>query len=169
MILQGFRLSKILQGTAPAGGLIGKGERMAAKVGTEAKKKTSTQRQKEEEKRERAEKLEAQKSSLRNKLAAVDALRSGFEMPQLEGMEVEHTQYGPGTVTGQQGGVITVRYGDAEKKQKLPFVVAGGFMRLRDQALETQFLHMDDLDRQKDSLEKEIRYIQSLLSDLEKM
>ena len=142
---------------------------MTAKAGTETKKKTSTQRQKEEEKRERFEKLEAHKNSLQSRLAAVDALRSGFEMPQLEGAEVEHTQYGPGTVMKQQGAVLTVRYGEAEKKQKLPFVVSGGFMRLHDEAMETQLVHMEELDKQKSSLEKEIQYIESLLGDLEKM
>lgn len=142
---------------------------MTAKAGTETKKKTSTQRQKEEEKRERIERLEAQKNSLQSRLAAVDALRSGFEMPQLEGVEVEHTQYGPGTVVKQQGAVLTVRYGEVEKKQKLPFVVSGGFMRLQDEAMETQLVHMEDLDKQKSSLEKEIQYIESLLGDLEKM
>lgn len=142
---------------------------MTAKAGTETKKKTSTQRQKEEEKRERVEKLEAQKNSLQSRLAAIEALRSGFEMPQLEGMEVEHTQYGPGTVVKQQEAVLTVRYGEVEKKQKLPFVVSGGFMRLQDQAMETQLVHMEELDKQKNSLEKEIQYIESLLGDLEKM
>lgn len=142
---------------------------MTAKAGTETKKKTSTQRQKEEVKRERFEKLEAQKSVLQNKLASVDAHRSGFEMPQLEGMEVEHTQYGPGTVMKQQGAVLTVRYGEVEKKQKLPFVVSGGFMRLQDEAMETRLAHMEELDKQKSSLEKEIQYVESLLGDLEKM
>ena len=102
---------------------------MAAKAGAETKKKTSTQRQKEEEKRERSEKLNAQKSALESRLAAVEALRSGYEIPVLEGQEVEHTQYGPGTVVSQREAVITVRYGNVEKKQKLPFVVAGGFMQ----------------------------------------
>jgi ATP-dependent 26S proteasome regulatory subunit len=141
---------------------------MAAKAGTETRKKTSSQRQKEEEKRERSEKLNAQKDSLQSRLAAVEALRSGFEMPLLEGREVEHTQYGPGTVISQQGAVITVRYGETVKKQKLPYVVSGGFLLLRDDQLETQMVHMEELDRQKDSLEKEIHYIESLLSDLER-
>lgn len=142
---------------------------MTAKAGTETKKKTSTQRQKEEEKRERFGKLDAQRNSLQSKLAAVEALRSGFEMPQLEGAEVEHTQYGPGTVLKQQGAVLTVLYGDVEKKQKLPFVVSGGFMHLHDEDLETQLVHMEELDKQKNSLEKEIQYIESLLGDLDKM
>lgn len=141
---------------------------MTAKAGTETKKKTSTQRQKEEEKRERSEKLNAQKSALESRLAAVEALRSGYEIPVLEGQEVEHTQYGPGTVISQQGAVITVRYGNVEKKQKLPFVVAGGFLHLKDSETETQLVHMDDLDKQKASLNKEIQYINSLLGDLEK-
>jgi hypothetical protein len=148
--------------------MFGKGERMAAKAGTETRKKTSSQRQKEEEKRERSEKLNAQKDSLQSRLAAVEALRSGFEMPLLEGREVEHTQYGPGTVISQQSAVITVRYGETVKKQKLPYVVSGGFLLLRDDQLETQMVHMEELDRQKDSLEKEIHYIESLLSDLER-
>lgn len=148
--------------------MFGKGERMAAKAGTETRKKTSSQRQKEEEKRERSEKLNAQKDSLQSRLAAVEALRSGFEMPLLEGMEVEHTQYGPGTVVKQQDAVITVRYGETVKKQKLPFVVSGGFLKLQDTGLATQMTHMEELDRQKDSLEKEIHYIESLLGDLEK-
>ena len=148
--------------------MFGKGERMAAKAGTETRKKTSSQRQKEEEKRERSEKLNAQKDSLQSRLAAVEALRSGFEMPLLEGMEVEHTQYGPGTVLKQQDAVITVRYGETVKKQKLPFVVSGGFLKLQDTGLATQMVHMEELDKQKDSLEKEIHYIESLLGDLEK-
>ena len=148
--------------------MFGKGERMAAKAETETRKKTSSQRQKEEEKRERSEKLNAQKDSLQSRLAAVEALRSGFEMPLLEGMEVEHTQYGPGTVVKQQDAVITVRYGETVKKQKLPFVVSGGFLQLQDTGLATQMVHMEELDKQKDSLEKEIHYIESLLGDLEK-
>ena len=60
-------------------------------------------------------------------------------------------------------------YGDVEKKQKLPFVVSGGFMHLHDEDLETQLVHMEELDKQKNSLEKEIQYIESLLGDLEKM
>lgn len=143
-------------------------KRMAAKAGTETKKKTSTQRQKEEEKRERSEQLNKQKASLQSRLAAVDALRSGFELPMLEGKAVEHTQYGPGTVVEQKGAVITVQYGDVKKKQKLPFVVAGGFLHLQDEETETKLVQMDDLDKQKSSLDKEIQYLQSLLSDLEK-
>ena len=50
---------------------------MADKEGTEVKKKTLSQRQKEEEKREKIEKLNAQKESLGSRLAAVEALRSG--------------------------------------------------------------------------------------------
>jgi hypothetical protein len=143
------------------------GERMAARAGT-GKKKTFTQRQKEEEKRERSEKLNAQRDSLQSRLNAVEALLSGFEIPQLEGTDVEHTQYGHGTVIKQQDAVITVRYESGEKKQKLPFVVSGGFLHLNDPSLETQMAHMEELNRQKDSLVKEIRYMESLLGDLEK-
>lgn len=142
---------------------------MAAKAGTSTKKKTSTQRQKEEEKRERYGKLNAQKGSLLSRLTAVEALRTGYEMPQIEGEEVEHTQYGHGTVVKQQGDVITVRYEGVEKKQKLPFVVSGGFLHLQDASLETQFMRIEDLEKEKYSLEKEIQYIDSLLGDLEKM
>ena len=105
---------------------------------------------------------------MQSRLAAVEALRSGFEMPLLEGMEVEHTQYGLGIVVKQQDAVITVRYGETVKKQKLPFVVSGGFLQLQDTGLATQMVHMEELDKQKDSLEKEIHYIESLLGDLEK-
>lgn len=141
---------------------------MAAKTGSATRKKTSTQRQKEEEKRVKSEKITAQKNSLMNRLAAVDALRSGFEMPQLEGEEVEHAQYGSGKVTAQQGAVITVQYDGTAKKQKLPFVVACGILHLKDEKTETELTQMEDLDRQKDSLQKEIQYLDSLLGDLEK-
>lgn len=137
-------------------------------AGTETRKKTSSQKQKEEEKRAKAEKLNAQRDSLASRLAAVDALRSGFSIPDLEGTAVEHTQYGPGTVVQQQGAVITVQYGDSLKKQKLPFVVAGGFLHLQDEDVEVSLTRMEELDRQKDALEKEIHYIESLLADLEK-
>ena len=96
---------------------------MTARAGTGVnKKRTSSQRVKEEEKREKTEKLNAQKSALGSKLAAVDALRSGFEIPAIEGREVEHVQYGTGKVIRQDGAVITVQYGDMTKKQKLPLL-----------------------------------------------
>lgn len=141
---------------------------MAARAGTENRKKTSSQKQREEEKREKAGKLNAQKSTLESRLAALDALRSGFSIPDLSGAEVEHTQYGPGTVLQQQGAVITVQYEEGKKKQKLPFVVAAGFLHLQDADLEDSLWKMDDLDRQMDALRKEIGYYESLLGDLER-
>ncbi len=141
---------------------------MAEKEGTEVKKKTLSQRQKEEEKREKIEKLNAQKESLGSRLAAVEALRSGFSFPDLQGAEVEHSQYGPGKVVSQNESVLTIDYDGVEKKQKLPFVVAGGFLHLPDSEMETQFVQMEDLDKQKSTLEKELHFIESLLGDLNK-
>ena len=141
---------------------------MADKEGTEVKKKTLSQRQKEEEKREKIEKLNAQKESLGSRLAAVEALRSGFSFPDLQGAEVEHSQYGPGKVVSQNESVLTIDYDGVEKKQKLPFVVAGGFLHLPDSEMETQFVQMEDLDKQKSTLEKELHFIESLLGDLNK-
>ena len=112
--------------------------------------------------------MNAQKDSLGSRLVAVEALLSGFSIPDLTGAAVEHSQYGPGTVLRQTGAVITVQYGDAQKKQKLPFVVAGGFLRLQDEEVVKNMTQMEDLDRQRDALEKEIRFIESLLGDLEK-
>lgn len=142
--------------------------RRMAKTGTETRKKTTTQRQKEEEKREKIEKLTGQRDSLMSRRAAVEALRSGFEMPQLEGQKVEHTQYGEGDVIAQKDAVITVQYGETVKKQKLPFVVAGGFLHLQEEETETKLAQMNDLDKQKDALDREIQYVESLLGDLEK-
>ena len=141
---------------------------MAEKEGTEVKKKSLSQRQKEEEKREKIEKLNAQKESLGSRLAAVEALRSGFSFPDLQGAEVEHSQYGPGKVVSQNESVLTIDYDGVEKKQKLPFVVAGGFLHLPDSEMETQFVQMEDLDKQKSTLEKELHFIESLLGDLNK-
>ena len=144
-------------------------EKMTARAGTGVnKKRTSSQRLKEEEKREKKEKLNAQKNALASRLAAVDALRSGFEIPVLEGQEVEHVQYGTGTVIRQDGSVVTVRYGDMTKKQKLPFVVAGGLMHLKDSGAEDSLAQIENLDRQGDALRKEMQYIDSLLADLDK-
>ena len=141
---------------------------MAEKEGTEVKKKTLSQRQKEEEKREKIEKLNAQKESLGSRLAAVEALRSGFSFPDLQGAEVEHSLYGPGKVVSQNESVLTIDYDGVEKKQKLPFVVAGGFLHLPDSEMETQFVQMEDLDKQKSTLEKELHFIESLLGYLNK-
>lgn len=141
---------------------------MAAKDGTEVKKKTSSQRQKEEEKREKTEKLNAQKVSLSSRLAAVEALRSRYSFPDLQGVDVEHTQYGPGKVVDQKESVLVIDYNGMNKKQKLPFVVANGFLHLEDPEMEKSFLQMDDLDRQMNALTKELQYINSLLSDLDK-
>jgi hypothetical protein len=144
-------------------------EKMTARAGTGVnKKRTSSQRLKEEEKRDKTEKLNAQRDALGSRLAAVDALRSEFEIPALEGEEVEHVQYGPGKVLRQDGAVITVQYGDMTKKQKLPFVVAGGLMHLKDADAENSLVQIENLDRQGDALRREMQYIESLLADLNK-
>lgn len=143
--------------------------KMTARAGAGgSKKRTSSQRLKEEEKREKTEKLIAQRSALASRLAAVDALRSGFEIPVLEGEEVEHIQYGPGKIIRQDSDVLTVQYGDLTKKQKLPFVVAGGFMHLKDSDAEAGLVQMEDLDRQGAALRREMQYVESLLADLDK-
>ena len=85
------------------------------------------------------------------------------------GQWVEHTQYGTGKVVEQKESVLTIDYSGVEKKQKLPFVVAGGFLSLNDPETETKLVQMDDLDKQKSTLEKEMHYIESLLNDLNKI
>lgn len=141
---------------------------MAARAGAEIKKKTASQRQKEEEKREKAQQLNTHREALLSRLAAVDALREGFAMPALTGHEVEHAQYGHGTVTAQKEGVITVQYGETARKQKLPFIVAAGLLSLQDEQMEKDLVKMEELDRSRDTLLKEIHYTESLLEDLEK-
>ena len=133
-------------------------EKMTARAGTGVnKKRTSSQRVKEEEKREKTEKLNAQKSALGSKLAAVDALRSGVEIPALEGREVEHVSTGQEKSSAGRA-VIAVQYGDVTKKQKLPFVVAGGLMHLKDADMETSLTRIEELtDRGRPP--KEMQYL----------
>lgn len=135
---------------------------------TVRKKKLTIKQQKELEKRQKIEALQAERDELQGEYDAADAKRAQIQFPDLKGRQVEHTQYGPGTVTDQNDSVLTVRYGDAVKKQKLPFVLVSGFLQTGDDEAAETCRRISELDGQLTNIRRKISVIDDEIGVLEK-
>lgn len=135
---------------------------------TVRKKKLTIKQQKELEKRQKIGALQEQRDELQGEYDAADAKRAQMKFPDLKGKQVEHTQYGPGTVTDQSDSVLTVQYGDVVKKQKLPFVLVSGYLQVGDEEAVQTCRRISDLDDELTSIRKKISVVDDEIGVLEK-
>lgn len=135
---------------------------------TVRKKKLTIKQQKELEKRQKIEALQEQRDALQGEYDAAEAKRAQMHFPDLKGKQVEHTQYGPGTVTDQNDSVLTVQYGDVIKKQKLPFVLVSGYLQTGDEEAVETCRGIADLDEQLISIRKKISVVDDEIGVLER-
>ena len=147
-----------------------KGGSMAQKIsGLNARRRRATTKQQRAELRKKEiEQLTLQVSLLRGKLTEITEQRDAMELPNLEGINVEHSQYGHGIVNGQQDAVLTIKYSDGVRRQKLPFVIASGCVKVNDLEATESCKKISDLDNEQAKLRKEIQYKESWISDLQK-
>ena len=143
---------------------------MAQKIsGMDARRRRATTKQQRAEIRKKEiEQLTKQVSKLRGKLTEITEKRDAMELPNLEGMDVEHSQYGHGIVNGQQDAVLTIEYSDGVRRQKLPFVIASGCVKVNDLEATENCKRISDLDNEQAKLRREIQYKESWISDLQK-
>ena len=132
------------------------------------RRRATTKKQREEEARIEIEKLTRQVGKLRGRLTEVTEQREAMTLPNLEGKDVEHTQYGKGTVSEQNDAVLTIDYAGRIRKQKLPFVIASGCVTVDDSEATERCLRISDLETEQSRLKKEIQYRESWISDLQK-
>ena len=132
------------------------------------RRRAATKKQREEEARIEIEKLTRQVGKLRGRLTEVTEQREAMTLPNLEGKNVEHTQYGKGTVSEQCDAVLTIDYAGRIRKQKLPFVIASGCVTVDDSEATERCRKISDLETEQSRLKKEIQYRESWISDLQK-
>ena len=132
------------------------------------RRRATTKKQREEEARIEIEKLTRQVGKLRGRLTEVTEQREAMTLPNLEGKDVEHTQYGKGTVSEQNDAVLTIDYAGRIRKQKLPFVIASGCVTVDDSEATERCRKISDLETEQTRLKKEIQYRESWISDLQK-
>jgi hypothetical protein len=132
------------------------------------RRRAVTKQQRAELRRKEIEQLTIQISILRGRLTQVTEKRDAMELPNLEGMNVEHSQYGHGIVNDQTDAVLTIEYADGVRKQKLPFVIASGCVKVNDTEATESCKRISDLDNEQAKLRKEIQYKESWISDLRK-
>ena len=94
--------------------------------------------------------------------------REALELPNLKGKDVEHSHYGQGTVTEQKDAVLTIEYANGVRKQKLPFVIASGCVKIDDREATELCQRISDLETEQTRLRKEIQYCESAIADLQK-
>ena len=132
------------------------------------RRRATTKKQREAEARIEIEKLTRQVGKLRGRLTEVTEQREAMTLPNLEGKDVEHTQYGKGTVSEQNDAVLTIDYAGRIRKQKLPFVIASGCVTVDDSEATERCRKISDLETEQSRLKKEIQYRESWISDLQK-
>ena len=132
------------------------------------RRRATTKKQREAEARIEIEKLTRQVGKLRGRLTEVTEQREAMTLPNLEGKNVEHTQYGKGTVSEQNDAVLTIDYAGRIRKQKLPFVIASGCVTVDDSEATERCRKISDLETEQSRLKKEIQYRESWISDLQK-
>ena len=132
------------------------------------RRRATTKKQREEAARVEIEKLTRQVGQLRGRLTEVTEQREAMTLPNLEGKDVEHTQYGKGTVSEQNDAVLTIDYAGRIRKQKLPFVIASGCVTVDDSEATERCRKISDLETEQSRLKKEIQYRESWISDLQK-
>ena len=132
------------------------------------RRRATTKKQREAEARIEIEKLTRQVGKLRGRLTEVTEQREAMTLPNLEGKDVDHTQYGKGTVSEQNDAVLTIDYAGRIRKQKLPFVIASGCVTVDDSEATERCLRISDLETEQSRLKKEIQYRESWISDLQK-
>ena len=132
------------------------------------RRRATTKKQREAEARIEIEKLTRQVGKLRGRLTEVTEQREAMTLPNLAGKDVEHTQYGKGTVSEQNDAVLTIDYAGRIRKQKLPFVIASGCVTVDDSEATERCLRISDLETEQSRLKKEIQYRESWISDLQK-
>ena len=132
------------------------------------RRRATTKKQREAEARIEIEKLTRQVGKLRGRLTEVTEQREAMTLPNLEGKDVEQTQYGKGTVSEQNDAVLTIDYAGRIRKQKLPFVIASGCVTVDDSEATERCLRISDLETEQSRLKKEIQYRESWISDLQK-
>ena len=132
------------------------------------RRRATTKKQREEETRIEIERLTNQLGVLRGKLTEVTRLREAMSLPNLEGRKVEHSKYGEGMVDQQIDTVLTISYAGGVRKQKLPFVIASGCVKVDDSEATERCLRISDLESEQSRLKKEIQYRESWISDLRK-
>ena len=132
------------------------------------RRRATTKKQREAEARIEIEKLTRQVGKLRGRLTEVTEQREAMTLPNLEGKDVEHTQYGKGTVSEQNDAVLNIDYAGRIRKQKLPFVIASGCVTVDDSEATERCLRISDLETEQSRLKKEIQYRESWISDLQK-
>ena len=132
------------------------------------RRRATTKKQREAEARIEIEKLTRQVGKLRGRLTEVTEQREAMTLPNLEGKNVEHTQYGKGTVSEQNDAVLTIDYAGRIRKQKLPFVIASGCVTVDDSEATERCRKISDLETEQSRLKKEIQYRESWIPDLQK-
>lgn len=130
--------------------------------------RAASKQQREAERKFEIEMLTLQISELRGKLTEVDEQREALELPNLKGKDVEHSHYGQGTVTEQKDAVLTIEYANGVRKQKLPFVIASGCVKIDDREATELCQKISDLETEQTRLRKEIQYRESAIADLQK-
>lgn len=135
------------------------GTRRAASAGSQpARPKRVTLKQKREN--ERAGKigqLTQTREELNRKLEEISRELERLVFPPMEGQILVHRQYGEGVVEEQNGAILTIRYSDTMRRQKLPAVLTGGTAYTDDSELMEICSRVEQLEKERITLESKLK------------
>ena len=120
-------------------------------------KRMSLKQRKEQERAGKIEQLTQTREALKKRLTEISEEIEAISVPQLEGETISHRLYGEGTVDEQKADVLTIRYGDTVRRQKLPVLLTGGTATVDDEEAMKSCSRLITLQKERSSLESKIQ------------
>ncbi len=130
-----------------------------ANVNTAELKKKPTKKTNEmlDENAKQIEELTEQQKTLADELASLEKEESALGEKSALKMKVSHKKFGEGTVIGQDGKYIEVKFSDVVKKFVLPGCIADKYLEVEDESILDYYTKCNELHGKKVATELKIK------------
>ena len=130
-----------------------------AGTNTSELKKKPTKKTKEmlDENTKQIEELMEQQKVLSDELASLEKEETALGEKSALKMKVSHKKFGDGTITGQDGKYIEVKFADVVKKFVLPGCIADKFLEVEDSSILDYYTKCNEIHEKKMATELKIK------------
>ena len=97
------------------------------------------------------------REELNRRLGEITKELEDLAYPEMVGWTLVHRLYGEGIVEQQNDAVLTIRYGDTERRQKLPAVLTGGTASTDNTDAMEMCARVESLEKERTSIESKLK------------
>ncbi len=132
-----------------------------AAVGTGSKpvrpRRETLKQKRENERAGKIGQLTQTREELNRRLGEITKELEDLAYPEMVGWTLVHRLYGEGIVEQQNDAVLTIRYGDTERRQKLPAVLTGGTASTDNTDAMEMCARVESLEKERTSIESKLK------------